>query len=328
MIKKLAAALLLSASAAALAVPLGSQSVLVVDDAGKVIVEKNAGAIVPIASLTKLMTAMVVLDSRLDMQEQISIDREDVDTLKHSTSRVPVGATLSRADVLHLALMSSDNRAAASLARTFPGGPAAFKAAVNAKIRALGMTRTRIDEPTGLSPHNTSTAEDLVKMAAAAARYPTIASMTTDKSDIMQIKGRQVEYHNTNRLVGAKGWDIGLSKTGYTEEAGRCLIMRIKAAGKNATMVLLNASGSSARIADALNIRRLITGNDEPRAITAATKVRGNPVSAKMRMLPASTKVRKATAKSSVRKAAAKSSARKKAVPRTDKKKPVRRRAS
>ncbi|GGY47660.1 serine hydrolase [Pseudoduganella albidiflava] len=328
MIKKLAAALLLSASAAALAVPLGSQSVLVVDDAGKVIVEKNAGAIVPIASLTKLMTAMVVLDSRLDMQEQISIDREDVDTLKHSTSRVPVGATLSRADVLHLALMSSDNRAAASLARTFPGGPAAFKAAVNAKIRALGMTRTRIDEPTGLSPHNTSTAEDLVKMAAAAARYPTIASMTTDKSDIMQIKGRQVEYHNTNRLVGAKGWDIGLSKTGYTEEAGRCLIMRIKAAGKNATMVLLNASGSSARIADALNIRRLITGNDEPRAITASTKVRGNPVSAKMRVLPASTKVRKATAKSSVRKTAAKSSARKKAIPRNDKKKPVRRRAS
>ncbi|MBB3221465.1 serine hydrolase [Pseudoduganella umbonata] len=300
MIKKLAAALLLSASAAALAVPLGSQSVLVVDDAGNVIVEKNADTVVPIASLTKLMTAMVVLDSKLDMEEQISIDRQDIDTLKHSTSRVPVGATLSRADVLHLALMSSDNRAAASLARTFPGGPTAFKAAVNAKIRALGMTRTRIDEPTGLSPNNMSTAGDLVKMAAAAARYPTIASMTTDKSDIMQIKGRQVEYHNTNRLVGAKGWDIGLSKTGYTEEAGRCLIMRIKAAGKNATMVLLNASGSSARIADALNIRRLITGNDEPRVMKASTKMRK----------------------------AAKSSVRKKAVASKKKKKPVRRRAS
>jgi D-alanyl-D-alanine carboxypeptidase/D-alanyl-D-alanine endopeptidase (penicillin-binding protein 7) len=273
MIKKLAAALLMCFSAAALAVPLGSQSVLVVEDGtGKILVEKNADAIVPIASLTKLMTAMVVLDSRLDMDEQISIDKDDIDTLKHSTSRVPVGTTLSRTDVLHLALMSSDNRAAASLARTYPGGPTAFKAAVNAKIRALGMTRTRIDEPTGLSPNNTSTAEDLVKMATAAARYPTITSMTTDKSDIMQIKGRQVEYHNTNRLVGAKGWDIGLSKTGYTEEAGRCLIMRIKAAGKNATMVLLNASGSSARISDALNIRRLMTGDDAPRVMKASTR--------------------------------------------------------
>lgn len=266
MIKNIAAALLLSVSAAALAVPLGSQSVLVVDDSGNVIVEKNAGNVVPIASLTKLMTAMVVLDSKLDMNEQISIDREDVDTLKHSTSRVPVGATLSRSDVLHLALMSSDNRAAASLARTFPGGPAAFKAAVNAKIRALGMTRTRIDEPTGLSPNNTSTAEDLVKMASAAARYPTIVSMTTDKSDIMQIKGRQVEYHNTNRLVGAKGWNVRLSKTGYTNEAGRCLIMRIRAAGKSATMVLLNAGSSSGRIADALNIRRMLAGHDTPKA--------------------------------------------------------------
>jgi D-alanyl-D-alanine carboxypeptidase/D-alanyl-D-alanine endopeptidase (penicillin-binding protein 7) len=314
MIKKLAAALLLSASAAALAVPLGSQSVLVVDDAGKIIVEKNAGAVVPIASLTKLMTAMVVLDSRLDMEEQISIDRQDVDTLKHSTSRVPVGATLSRADVLHLALMSSDNRAAASLARTFPGGPTAFKAAVNAKIRALGMTHTRIDEPTGLSPNNMSTAEDLVKMAAAAARYPTITRMTTDKSDIMQIKGRQVEYHNTNRLVGAKGWDIGLSKTGYTEEAGRCLIMRIKAAGRNATMVLLNAGGSSARISDAMNIRRLITGNDEPRVSTAP------------RVMKAAAKSRNVAAKGNGRKKAVdKSIGRKKAV---DKKKPSRRRAS
>ncbi|QBE65620.1 serine hydrolase [Pseudoduganella lutea] len=314
MIKKIAAAVLLSVSAAALAVPLGSQSVLVVDDAGKIILEKNADTVVPIASLTKLMTAMVVLDSRLDMNEQISIDQDDVDTFKHSTSRVPVGATLSRADVLHLALMSSDNRAAASLARTFPGGPAGFKAAVNAKIRSLGMKNTSIAEPTGLSPSNISTAEDLVKMAAAAARYPTIASMTTDKSDIMRIKGREVEYHNTNRLVGAKGWDIGLSKTGYTEEAGRCLIMRIKAAGRNATMVLLNAGGSSARIADAMNIRRLITGNDAPRVSTAP------------RVMKAAAKSRNVAAKSNGRKKAAdKSSGRKKAV---DKKKPSRRRAS
>jgi len=274
MIKQIAAALLLSCSAACAiaAMPLGSQSVLVVEDGtGKILLEKNATDVVPIASLTKLMTAMVVLDSKLDMNEQILIDQQDVDMLKHSTSRVPVGATLSRGEVLQLALMSSDNRAAASLARTFPGGPAAFKAAVDRKIRALGMTQTRIDEPTGLSPNNTSTATDLVKMATAAAAYPDITRITTDTREVMNIKGRSVEYHNTNRLVGAKGWDIGLSKTGYTQEAGRCLIMKIKAAGRNATMVLLNAGANSARIMDALNIRRLLSGDeDRPRVARLA----------------------------------------------------------
>ncbi|WP_256079449.1 serine hydrolase [Massilia sp. YIM B04103] len=271
MIKKITAALLLSFSAAAMAVPLGSQSVLVVEEGtGKILLEKNANVVVPIASLTKLMTAMVVLDSKLDMEEPISIDKDDVDNLKHSTSRVPVGATIARGDVLQLALMSSDNRAAASLARTYPGGPTAFKAAVNAKIRMLGLSNTRIEEPTGLSPNNTSTAADLVKMAEAAANYPTIRRYTTDTKEVIDIKGRKVEYHNTNRLVGAKGWDIDLSKTGYTEEAGRCLIMRIKAAGKNATLVLLNAKANSARVMDALNIRRLLTGADEPKVLKAS----------------------------------------------------------
>jgi D-alanyl-D-alanine carboxypeptidase/D-alanyl-D-alanine endopeptidase (penicillin-binding protein 7) len=267
MLKKIAAIALMSLSTAALAdVRLGSQSVLVVEDGtGKILLEKNANTVVPIASLTKLMTAMVVLDSKLDMDERISIDKEDVDRLKNSTSRVPVGATLSRGELLQLALMSSDNRAAASLARTYPGGPTAFKAAVNAKIRTLGMSQTRIAEPTGLSPQNTSTAADLVKMASAAAAYPEITRLTTDTREVMKIKGRAVEYHNTNRLVGAKGWDIGLSKTGYTEEAGRCLIMRITAAGKNATVVLLNAKANSARLMDALNIRRFITGGKEPK---------------------------------------------------------------
>jgi D-alanyl-D-alanine carboxypeptidase/D-alanyl-D-alanine endopeptidase (penicillin-binding protein 7) len=247
-----------------MAMPLGSQSVLVVeDDTGKILVEKNANAVVPIASLTKLMTAMVVLDAKQDMNEEIEIDKVDVDTLKHSTSRVPVGANIARADVLQLALMSSDNRAAASLARTYPGGPAAFKAAVNAKIQMLGMTQTVIEEPTGLSPNNRSTAADLVKMATAAAKYDDIRRITTDTKDIITIKGRKVEYHNTNRLVGAKGWDIGMSKTGYTEEAGRCLIMRIKSAGKNATLVLLNAKANSARLMDAFNIRRFISGGEE-----------------------------------------------------------------
>ena len=274
--KKLFATVALSLStASAFAGAYGSQSVLVVeDDTGKVLIEKNANAIVPIASLTKLMTAMVVLDAKQDMDAPIEIDKVDVDMLKHSTSRVPVGATIARRDVLQLALMSSDNRAAASLGRTFPGGPDAFKTAVKAKIAALGMSQTVIEEPTGLSPNNKSTASDLVKMAVAASAYPEITRITTESKDIININGRGVEYHNTNRLVGAKGWDIGLSKTGYTEEAGRCLIMRIKAAGKNATLVLLNAKASSARAFDALSIRRFMTGGDAP-VVKASMRTRG-----------------------------------------------------
>lgn len=296
MLKKIVAVLLSTFTAAAIAVPLGSQSVLVVeDDTGKVILEKNADVQVPIASLTKLMTAMVVLDARQDMKEAIEIDRADVDMLKHSTSRVPVGAAIARADVLQLALMSSDNRAAASLARTYPGGAENFRRAVNAKIRALGLTNTVIEEPTGLSPHNRSTATDLVKMARAASVYPEITRITTDKKDLIRIKGRDVEYHNTNRLVGAKGWDVGLSKTGYTEEAGRCLIMRFKSGGKDNTLVLLNAKANSARITDAMNIRRLIVGPEarsleRPRLLKASAKVKAQ----KPKMVKASAKVKAA----------------------------------
>jgi D-alanyl-D-alanine endopeptidase (penicillin-binding protein 7) len=280
MIKHLFATALMTLSAAAFAVPFGSQSVLVVEnDTGKILLEKNADTVVPIASLTKLMTAMVVLDAKLDMNEQIEIDRDDVDRVKFSSSRVPVGASISRSDVLHLALMSSDNRAAAALARTYPGGNEAFKAAVRRKIRALGMTQTTIEEPTGLSPHNRSTAGDLVKMAVASVRYPDIVRMTTETKEMIDINGRGVEYHNTNRLVGAKGWDIGLSKTGYTNEAGRCLIMNITAAGKKATLVLLNAGASSARVLDALNIRRFMTGDAAPvaRVASAARAATGGP---------------------------------------------------
>lgn len=280
MIKKLFATVLMTMSAAAFAVPFGSQSVLVVeDDTGKILLEKNADAVVPIASLTKLMTAMVVLDAKLDMDEMIEIDSADVDRLKFSSSRVAVGTTLTRRDTLHLALMSSDNRAAAALARTFPGSNEGFKAAVRRKTRALGMTQTTIEEPTGLSPHNRSTAGDLVKMAKASTDYPEIVRMTTETKDVFDIKGRDVNFHNTNRLVGAKGWDIGLSKTGYTSEAGRCLIMNITAAGKKATLVLLNASASSARVVDALNIRRFMTG-DEPAAKVVRAASRGSLIKA------------------------------------------------
>jgi D-alanyl-D-alanine carboxypeptidase/D-alanyl-D-alanine endopeptidase (penicillin-binding protein 7) len=187
---------------------------------------------------------------------------------------VPVGATIPRRDVLQLALMSSDNRAAAALARTYPGGIDAFKLAVKRKITALGMTQTVIEEPTGLNPQNRSTASDLVKMATAASNYAEITRITTSPRDLISIKGHDVEYHNTNRLVGAKGWEIGLSKTGYTQEAGRCLIMRIKAAGKHATLVLLNAGASSVRVLDALNIRRHVLGDETPMSTSAAVAPR------------------------------------------------------
>lgn len=261
MLKLIFASLALWACTGAQAIKLYSEHAIVIsDDTGQVLYEKGADATVPIASLTKLVTAMVVLDSRVAMNEEIAIDSSDVDELKHSTSRVPVGARLSRNDVLRLALMSSDNRAAAALARTYPGGQGAFLAAVQAKLRALGMANTVIREPSGLSPDNTSTAADLVKLAQAASRYPEIADMTTNASNVVRMNGRNVVFHNTNRLVGARGWDILLSKTGFTNEAGRCLIMRIKQAGRSATVVLLKASGTASRQADALSLRRLVGG--------------------------------------------------------------------
>jgi len=272
-LQQIVATLLLCSATSAFALPFGSQSALVIDESnGQILLEKNADNIVPIASLTKLMTAMVVLDAKQDMEAPISIDEQDVDTIKHSTSRVPVGATLPRKDVLQLALMSSDNRAAASLARTYPGGRDAFEAAVRAKLQALGMTHTTLQEPTGLSPQNTSTASDLVKMASAASNYPDITRITTDSSDRINIKGRPVEYHNTNGFVGKKGWDIMLSKTGYTVEAGRCIIMKIKAAGKNVIMVLLNAGANSTRNRDAMAVRRFVS--DEKVAVVKTRRTR------------------------------------------------------
>jgi len=243
-------------------------AIVISDETGQVLLEKGADAPVPIASLTKLITAMVVLDSKPAMDEVIAIDAADVDMLKHSTSHVPVGAKLTRQDVLRLALMSSDNRAAAALARTYVGGQQAFLNAVHAKLAALGMVNTVIKEPSGLSPENTSTAADMAKAAQAASRYSDIAGITTDRSEYVRMNGRNVLFHNTNRLVGARGWDILLSKTGFTNEAGRCLIMRIKQAGKSATLVLLNAGGNASRVADALNVRRILAGELSPKALS------------------------------------------------------------
>lgn len=240
---------------------LGSKHAIVVDtESGAVLLEKHATDIVPIASLTKLMTAMVVLDARLDMQEQITINDADVDYLKHSSSRVPVGASFPRSTLLELALMSSDNRAAAALARTYPGGLQQFLLAVRAKAMALDMRRTNIEEPTGLSPHNTSTAHDLAKLALAASRYDDIARITTVGGDMIDVNGRAIQYNNTNHLVRDQNWNILLSKTGFTREAGRCIIMRIQTAGHNAIMVLLNARETVHRTADAVTVQRMLRG--------------------------------------------------------------------
>ncbi len=242
-----------------LQLPFNAKHALVLEEgSGRVVMAKDADAVVPIASLTKLMTAMVVLDAKQDPNERLHIAPEDVDTLKHSASRVAVGAEMQRQAALKLALMSSENRAAAALARTFPGGSAAFYAAVQAKIRSLGLTHTTIGEPTGLSPSNTSTAAEVAKIAEAASRYPEIARITSERVAEVAVNGRARELHNTNHLVGGAGWDIRLSKTGYTEEAGRCLTMRMKSGAKTYTVVLLDANGLAQRQRDASKIRQTL----------------------------------------------------------------------
>jgi len=285
MFKTTIAALILATATSAFAFPFSSQSALVIEEnSGKILLEKNPGKIVSIASLTKLMTAMVVLDAKLDMDEPISITQSDVDMLKHSSSRVPVGVTLSRKELMHLALMSSDNRAAAALARTFPEGNAGFIKAMQTKLSALGMTHTVIEEPTGLSPRNTSTATDMIKMALAAGQYPDIAHASTEQQDRFNINGRDVAYRNTNHFIGQKGWDILLSKTGYTMEAGRCIVMRVKAAGKNVVMVLLNANAPSARTVDAVRVQRFLSGDgSEPRVAVVAQPRRAKHLNEKRR---------------------------------------------
>ncbi len=245
-----------AAEAPLMKLPVNARHMLVIDDSGRVLMAKDADTVVPIASLTKLMTAMVVLDANQDMREEIRIDDADVDRLKHSKSRVRVGATMTREAALELALISSENRAASALARHYPGGMPAYEAAVTAKIRALGLTHTALADPTGLSPGNTSTAIEMARIAAAAARYPAIARISSDKSSEVEVNGRPRELRNTNHLVGAKGWDIRLSKTGYTEEAGRCLAMRMKSGGQTITVILLDADGSAQRLRDAAAIRK------------------------------------------------------------------------
>lgn len=268
-------AIILGYASAAFALPFSSQNALVFEEeSGKILLQKNANEVVPIASLTKVMTAMVVLDAVQDMDELISIEQTDVDTIKYSSSRVPVGTELPRETILQLALMSSDNRAAAALARTYPGGIDAFTAAMQKKLDTLEMRDTFIAEPTGLSARNRSTAVDLVKMVTAASYYPAIARMTTETGDLVEMNGEMVSYRNTNRLVGQKDWDISVSKTGFTREAGRCLIMRVQLAGRHVIVVLLNAGANASRLLDAKNIQHYLSGRVSSIVTSTRTKAR------------------------------------------------------
>jgi len=218
---------------------------------------KNADTVTPIASITKLMTAMVVLDANLPMDEKITITEAEIDTLKGTRSRLRPGTTLTRAEMLKLALMSSENRAACALARTYPGGTAAAVAKMNEKAQQLGMAQTRFLEPSGLNSNNVSTAQDLVKMVDAADNYPLIHEYTTSASHQVQPIGhRPLQYNNTNPLVKSASWDIGVSKTGYINEAGRCLVMEAKIGGRPVIMVLLDSQGKQTRVGDANRVKR------------------------------------------------------------------------
>lgn len=235
---------------------LKSSAVLILDPkTGKVLYQKNAHAAMPIASLTKLMTALVVLEARQDMSEQLTVIGADVDRLKFSSSRLLVGTRLPRSAMLHIALMSSENRAASALGRNYPGGTNAFVAAMNAKARALGMQRTRYVEPTGLSSANVSSPEDLARLVIAVERHALIRRYSTDRRFIIRQGRRQTVYHNTNRLTANPRWKIRLQKTGYISEAGRCMVLHATVRGRATVMVFLDAQGKFSRAADANRVR-------------------------------------------------------------------------
>jgi len=236
---------------------LKSSVALVVDqETNEVLFKKNEQAILPIASLTKLMTGLIVSEANLPSDEKITITQEDVDTEKGSSSRLRVGTVLSRGELLHLALMSSENRAAHALGRTYPGGLATFTSLMNAKAQLLGMKDTRYVEPTGLSSENRSSANDLVKLVDMAHKHPLLRELTTSPGFQVAVGNRVLQYNNTNRLVKNSSWDIGLQKTGYIAEAGRCLVMQTKIAGRQLIMVFLDSAGSLTRIADAQRVRQ------------------------------------------------------------------------
>jgi serine-type D-Ala-D-Ala endopeptidase (penicillin-binding protein 7) len=243
-------------------VRLRSASVLVMDaDSGDVVYNKNSEAVVPIASITKLMTAMVTLDRGLDLEQRIVLSGEDVDSLKGTRSRLRTGSVLTRDELLLLALMASENRAAHALGRTYPGGLQAFVAAMNEKAAAIGMKDSRFVDPTGLSSANVSSARDLANLVRAAHEYELIRAYSTRGQATVSTYGRPMAFRNTNGLVRAGRWEIGLSKTGYISEAGRCLVMRVRLASKDLIVVLLDSWGKQSRIGDANRIRKWLETN-------------------------------------------------------------------
>ena len=236
-----------------------SASVLVQDQiSGEVLFERNSDAVVPIASITKLMTAMVALDARPALDEVLVVSDEDIDQLKGTRSRLAIGTRLMREEMLHLALMSSENRAASALSRHYPGGQRAFIAAMNQKAIELGLADTRFFDSTGLDPHNVSSARDLAKMVAASSTYPLIREFSTTRDGSFAVKGKTLHFNNTNALVSSSDWEIALQKTGFTNEAGKCLVMQAWLNQKPVVIVLLDSWGRLTRIGDANRIRRWV----------------------------------------------------------------------
>ena len=257
---------------------LKSSVAYVIDqDTHEVLLSKNDQAVLPIASLTKLMTGMIISQANLPMDEPITITQEDVDTEKGSSSRLLVGSTLTRGEMLHLALMSSENRAAHALGRTFPGGPDVFVAQMNAKAMLLGMTDTKYVEPTGLSSRNQSSARDLATLVNVAHGDPLLRELSTSPGYEVAVGRRTLQYNNTNGLVKNPTWDIGLQKTGYISEAGRCLVMQTKVAGRKLIMVFLDSAGKFSRLGDAERVRRWVESMPSPLAPPLqAVRVGGN----------------------------------------------------
>jgi len=241
---------------------LKSSVAYVIDqDTNEVLLSKNDQAILPIASITKLMTGVVLSEAKLSMEESITITQDDVDTEKGSSSRLKVGTTLTRGELLHLSLMASENRAAHAIGRTYPGGLNAFVDLMNAKATSLGMRDTRYIEPTGLSSKNQSSAKDLATLVSFAYQDPMLRELSTSPSYQVEVGKHTLNYKTTNRLIKNPNWDIGLQKTGYISEAGQCLVMQAKIAGRKLIMVFLDSAGKLSRITDAERVRRWVEVN-------------------------------------------------------------------
>jgi serine-type D-Ala-D-Ala endopeptidase (penicillin-binding protein 7) len=267
---------------------LKSAAAVVLDQAtGEILYGKNSHNLHPIASITKLMTSMVVYDAQLDPNELVTITDEDVDYLRNTGSRLHVGASLSRDELMRLALMSSENRAAAALSRAYPGGREAFIRAMNEKAASLGLQGTRFADSTGLSSTNVSTAEDLAILVKHAHGYPKIREYSTATQYDAEVNGRKLAYRNTNGLVSNPSWGIGLSKTGFINEAGRCLVMQAQLAGRAVIIVLLDSWGKQTRGADALRVRQWLEAAAGIRPAPAAGTKKAAPKKSASTAIPA-----------------------------------------